>query len=97
MYLAFSAALAVCVKWPTAAANDSPSGGYALVWADEFDKPGQPDPNNWTFEQGFVRNEELQWYQPENASCKDGILVIEARRERKPNPFYDPNSGSWRR
>ncbi len=54
--------------------------GYVLAWADEFNKPGRPDPNNWTFERGFVRNEELQWYQPENASCRDGLLVIDRRR-----------------
>ena len=46
------------------------------------------DPNDWAYEQGFVRNQELQWYQPENAVCKDGFLVIEAKRERKPNPRY---------
>jgi len=85
------------MEWPTARAKDSPPGDYKLVWSDEFDKPGRPHPNNWTFEQGFVRNEELQWYQPENALCKDGMLVIEARRERRPNPAYDPNSDSWRR
>jgi len=77
--------------------RDAQPGDYVLVWADDFNKDGRPDPNNWTFEQGFVRNEELQWYQPENASCRDGLLVIEARRERKPNPSYDPNSSSWRR
>lgn len=72
-------------------------GDYALVWADEFDKDGRPDPNNWVYELGFERNEELQWYQPDNASCKDGLLVIEARRQRRPNPEYDPNNRSWRR
>ncbi|HSV98928.1 MAG TPA: glycoside hydrolase family 16 protein [Sedimentisphaerales bacterium] len=71
--------------------------GYQLVWADEFNKDGRPDPNNWVYENGFERNEELQWYQPDNAVCKDGLLVIEARRERKPNPGYEPNSNSWRR
>jgi len=71
--------------------------GYKLVWADEFNKEGRPDPNNWVYENGFERNEELQWYQPDNAVCKDGMLVIEARRERKPNPGYDPNNRSWRR
>ncbi len=70
---------------------------YRLVWADEFDTNGRPDPNNWVYERGFVRNEELQWYQPENARCENGLLIIEARRERKPNPSYDPNSSSWRR
>lgn len=71
--------------------------GYQLVWSDEFNTDGRPDPNNWTYEHGFERNEELQWYQPENAFCKDGWLVIEARRENVPNPQYDPQSHSWRR
>ena len=70
---------------------------YSLVWADEFDNDGPPDPSNWTYEQGFVRNEELQWYQDENAVCRDGKLVIEARRERKPNPDYFSGSEDWRR
>jgi beta-glucanase (GH16 family) len=73
------------------------STGYKLVWADEFNRDGRPDPNNWTYEHGFVRNEELQWYQPENVRCENGILIIEARRDRKPNPNYEPDSRSWRR
>jgi beta-glucanase (GH16 family) len=61
------------------------SDGYKLVWADEFDRDGSPDPANWTYEHGFVRNRELQWYQPENARCEKGLLIIEARREKKAN------------
>lgn len=70
---------------------------YQLIWSDEFDEDGRPDPNHWIFENGFVRNEELQWYQEENATCKGGHLVIEGRRERVENPRYDPASGDWRR
>ena len=70
---------------------------YALVWADEFDKDGAPDPANWTYERGFVRNEELQWYQPDNARVEHGMLVIEARRERVVNPSFDAASSDWRR
>jgi len=73
------------------------SDGYKLVWADEFNRDGRPDPNNWGYEHGFVRNEELQWYQPDNARCENGMLVIEARQERLPNPNHDPDSNSWRR
>jgi beta-glucanase (GH16 family) len=40
---------------------------------------------------------ELQWYQNENAYCKDGLLIIEARRERKDNPNYDSLSTSWKK
>jgi beta-glucanase (GH16 family) len=67
--------------------------GWRLVWADEFNKNGPPDPMNWQFEHGFVRNHEAQWYQPENAFCKDGKLIIEARRERK-SPDIEYTSAS---
>jgi beta-glucanase (GH16 family) len=70
---------------------------YRLVWADEFDRDGPPDPESWTFEDGFVRNDELQWYQPSNAHCKGGVLAIEARRERVVNPRHDPESERWDR
>lgn len=69
---------------------------YEFVWSDEFNKDGQPDPNNWTYENGFVRNEELQWYQPDNARCEYGLLIIEGRRERKENPNYRPGSNNWK-
>lgn len=62
--------------------------GYKLVWHDEFNKDGPLNAADWAYENGFVRNQELQWYQPENAVCKDGFLVIEARKESKPNPRY---------
>lgn len=71
--------------------------GYQLVWADEFSKDGQPNPKNWTYEQGFVRNEELQWYQQENAFCKNGILIIEARKTEKTNPDFVSDSKNWRK
>jgi beta-glucanase (GH16 family) len=72
----------------THAKPDKSPENYKLVWADEFNKDGPLDPKDWAYEAGFVRNRELQWYQPENAVCKDGFLVIEARKERKPNPRY---------
>lgn len=54
--------------------------GWKLVWSDEFNKDGRPDPAKWTYERGFVRNHELQWYQPENAWCENGLLIIEGRK-----------------
>jgi beta-glucanase (GH16 family) len=77
--------------------NSNPAAGYKLVWSDEFNKDGRPDPNNWTYERGFVRNQELQWYQPDNARCQNGLLIIEGRRQRKENPRYRPDSRDWRR
>lgn len=70
---------------------------WKLVWADEFNTNGAPSPKNWNYERGFVRNHEHQWYQPENAVCTNGLLVIEARREQKPNPSYSPDSNDWAR
>ncbi|MFN8252478.1 MAG: glycoside hydrolase family 16 protein [Ferruginibacter sp.] len=70
---------------------------YTLVWSDEFNKNGNPDTSNWNYERGFVRNEEAQWYQQENAYCKNGLLVIEARKESKPNPRYEAGSRDWRK
>jgi beta-glucanase (GH16 family) len=70
---------------------------YKLVWSDEFNKKGRPDSTKWDDERGFVRNEELQWYQSENASVKKGKLIIEARRETKSNPNYTPDAKDWKR
>lgn len=69
---------------------------WTLVWADEFNTPGRPDSKNWIYETGFVRNNELQAYQPENARCENGLLIIEGRREIKPDPAYQPGSGNWK-
>jgi beta-glucanase (GH16 family) len=58
--------------------------GWKLVWADEFDKPGQPDASKWTNEVGFVRNHEAQYYTQarlENARVENGNLIIEGRKE----------------
>ena len=66
-----------------------------LVWHDEFNVNGRPDPANWNYEHGFVRNHELQWYQPENAFCTNGLLIIEARPAHQLNPHYRPHSSHW--
>jgi beta-glucanase (GH16 family) len=71
------------------------SMAWELVWADEFDVDGRPNPSDWNYELGFVRNEELQWYQPENAICENGLLVITARRERVANPHRSPAAAEW--
>ncbi|THH41828.1 glycoside hydrolase family 16 protein [Neolewinella litorea] len=70
--------------------------GYRLVWSDEFDRGSRPDTTNWSYERGFVRNREDQWYQEDNARVENGFLVIEGRRERKPNPTHRPGSDDWR-
>lgn len=57
---------------------------WELVWADEFDYEGAPDPDKWGYDVGGSGwgNNELQYYtEGDNAVVKDGCLVIEARKE----------------
>lgn len=68
---------------------------WRLVWSDEFDGNGKPDEATWSYEEGFVRNHEAQWYQAENAFLQDGLLVIEGRKEQRPNPTYQPDGRHW--
>jgi beta-glucanase (GH16 family) len=93
----FAALAANCAetKFEPQPVNDS-ANDWKLVWHDEFDTNSPPDPANWNYERGFVRNRELQWYQPENACCTNGLLVIEARPEHKRNPQFVPGSNDWK-
>ena len=70
---------------------------YKLVWSDEFNKNEAPASSNWTYETGFVRNHELQWYQSQNATCQNGKLVIQAKRDAKANPAFVAGSNDWRK
>ena len=79
------------------ASNTADTSGLRMVWSDEFNNQGKPDTANWNYEYGFVRNHELQWYQPENAFCKDGNLVIEARKDSRTNPLFILNNQDWRK
>ncbi len=93
----FAALAANCAgaKFEPVQVKDS-TNDWKLVWSDEFNTNGPPDPANWNYEHGFVRNQELQWYQPENAFCTNGLLVIEARQEHKLNPDFVTNSTNWK-
>ncbi|HTJ78436.1 MAG TPA: glycoside hydrolase family 16 protein [Rariglobus sp.] len=66
------------------AAPDEAPRGWKLVWADEFNYQGLPDATKWGYEEGFVRNNETQYYTKarlENARVEQGNLVIECRKE----------------
>ena len=83
----------LCAAVPRAAAQQ-----WQLVWSDEFTVEGRPDASTWSYERGFVRNHEAQWYQEENAWQHDGLLIIEARREQnRSNPTYKADSRQWGR
>ncbi len=74
----------------TTAVNNvvSPGDSSTLVWSDEFNAT-QLDPEAWFFESGDGSqygipgwgNNELQYYEPNNASLDGGLLTIEARAE----------------
>lgn len=57
---------------------------WKLVWSDEFNGKGHPDPSKWGYESGFVRNNEKQFYTTKrlkNARLENGHLVIEGHKE----------------
>ena len=68
-----------------------------LVWSDEFNTAGPLNDADWNYEHGFVRNYELQWYQPDNAICRDGCLIITARHEQVENPHHVKETPGGRR
>lgn len=71
--------------------------GYTLVWNEEFSQKGRLNSAEWNYEHGFVRNNELQWYQEDNATVHDGCLDIEGRIEEVVNPRYEEGHRDWRR
>jgi len=59
---------------------------WQLVWSDEFDYTGLPDPQKWSYDVGGHGwgNKELQFYterRKENARVENGHLIIEARKD----------------
>jgi beta-glucanase (GH16 family) len=57
---------------------------WQLVWEDNFDKSGLPDDKIWSYEEGYIRNNEAQYYTKErleNARVENGYLIIEARND----------------
>jgi beta-glucanase (GH16 family) len=63
------------------------TGPWRLVWSDEFDYAGLPDPSKWDYQVGGGGwgNNEQQYYtslRKENARVENGKLIIEARQER---------------
>jgi beta-glucanase (GH16 family) len=71
---------------------------WELIWSDEFNYSGFPDKTKWDYEEGFVRNKELQYYtrqRTENIRVENGVLVIEARKENLENSRYKRGSLKW--
>lgn len=73
--------------------------GWELVWSDEFNKSGAPDPKKWNIEKEFVRNENAQQLytdRKQNIAQARGKLILTARAEKRKNGNYDPQGPSWR-
>lgn len=78
---------------------------WRLVWADEFEYNGAPDPDKWSYDIGGHGwgNNELQYYtnRTENARVEDSVLIIEVRKEDYENKEYTSarmvtkNKGDW--
>lgn len=69
-----------CIK-PTIPFNESK---WDLIWNDEFNYEGLPDPNKWGYETGYVRNNETQYYtyaRQENCYVNSGTLKLIARND----------------
>jgi beta-glucanase (GH16 family) len=58
---------------------------FGLVWSDEFDTPGAPDPSKWTYDigGGGWGNNELEYYtsRSNNVIVSNGTLKIVANKE----------------
>ncbi|RAI99724.1 glycosyl hydrolase family 16 [Chitinophaga skermanii] len=83
-------ALFTCLFACNKAQHPATEKGPKLVWSDEFDKNGAPDPTKWAFQvagNGFGNNE-LQFYTNQNAWVENGKLIIEARKEKHENREY---------
>ena len=61
------------------------SNGYRLIWTDEFNYTGSPDPAKWNYEVGGGGwgNNESQFYtnRDDNSYVSDGYLTITAKKE----------------
>jgi hypothetical protein len=74
------------------------SGNWRLNWSDEFNYEGLPDKSKWSYEQGFVRNNEQQYYtakRKENSWVSNGQLTITAQKETFRNEKFKSQSSTW--
>ena len=90
------ALIAVCLAIWSASAR---AADWQLVWSDELHYTGLPDPKKWSYDVGYCRNNEPQYYtdkRPENLRVENGEMIFEARKEAIPNPGYVPGSTNFK-
>jgi beta-glucanase (GH16 family) len=100
MHKVFIAAFIAFAVQTVAAAQTPSLLGWKLVWSDEFNYTGHPDPSKWGYEEGYVRHNELQYYtvnRLENARVDGHNLLIELRKE-TPESFLPTSiNDQWHR
>ncbi|WP_028972872.1 glycoside hydrolase family 16 protein [Spirochaeta cellobiosiphila] len=85
--------LTSCSVIPQTKANNLPPSfppeDYSLIWSDEFNTDGLPDPKNWIYDTEANKtgwyNNELQYYavaNPDYSHIENGKLIITARKEK---------------
>lgn len=66
--------------------KDRPRSDWQLVWQDEFNVDGAPNPDNWTVREwppGVVNSEDQAYTdRAKNIRVEDGLLVIEGHKEK---------------
>ncbi|MCI8498628.1 MAG: hypothetical protein HFG33_04435 [Bacilli bacterium] len=62
-----------------------------LIFEDYFNNL-----DNWNFEQGFIRNCELQYYTNQNVELINGLRIY-GKKEYIKNNLYDSSSDDWRK
>jgi beta-glucanase (GH16 family) len=92
--MAFILSLSACRNkdLPADKRNQVPEG-WKAVWADEFNYSGLPDTTSWAYDTGGHGwgNQEKQYYTAsrlENARVENGVLIIEARKEKMDTNDY---------
>ncbi len=72
-------------------ATPPPGYKWEVVWSDEFDYTGVPDPTKWNYHTGYIGNNEQQGYtsSTKNSYVENGSLRITAIREQ--TVYRDPS------
>lgn len=67
------------------------NNNYNLIFDEHF-----KNLNNWNFETGFIRNNELQYYTDKNYFLDENGLTIIGKKEKVKNENYNPKSNDYR-
>ncbi len=74
--------------------------GYILIWSDEFNYTGLPNPVYWGYEKGYIRNDEKQYYteaDTSNSKVENGMLMITARFDSTQNHPHNFGQRNYKR